>query len=861
MLFRHLYLILIALLVNQQLVIAQIPEVGIWDTFALSLQNDEVYADPFRDVTLSIQLISPGDDTLDFWGFYDGENTWRVRFMPDEYGKWSYKVYFSDDTTVVSGAFRCVPSAIPGQIHKDMSNPYYLGYKGGKHQVFRSMHVGDRFFAENWSPSADQSDNSPRHTFLDWIQEQGYNMLSIASHYLNRDEEGRGKGWDTPDLWPLDPVEYQKMERILDELKQREIIVFPFGGFMGARADWPTNPSDQEHYIKYTLARLGHYWNIILSVAGPEPLWRKKHDQYQGEMKLQDINRLGNWISTWDIHDHLLTIHNEKRATQYGDPFLYEEWYDMSTLQGPTTLDREQLFSGLLSNHHMDKPQYAQETLWSGNKWHPQYTDDQLRKNAYTILFAGATLNFADMNGNSSTGFSGELDFEQLHAHRHDIVKRVWDFWESIPFYQMIPRQDLVKNGYCLANEGQEYYVYRDTIGEIEVFLDYPYPFEVEWINAQDPSDIRSGGITRDGMGLTSPQDGDDWIAHIYAPQPDMIAEGHFPDIAIDQSGNIHIVYHRDGLKYKMYERKNQRWSDEMDTGCECVNIKRSEPDIVVDSRGNAHVFCGSEYARRVNGAWISIPPGGKLRDTELAINDQDQVFLIYRQGPYEPDMPKKGEGFVGLKKIGIQDSSWQVLTSPDVDDWGHNNHVYPDMTVVGDTIHVIQRHGPRVEVTYRYSIDGGESWQTEDASSDRKEGPHITVGSQGDVYITTGNGTFLKRVKPHKWVSEGTILPSNNRYQPELTIDSTGNIYTACFGGIYNIRQHDSWMGIRDIAPRLDAVKVGFVALAGYSDHSYIIWEEGKGNPDEGLSKDSQIYIGRLYPDGRIIGLTYPTH
>jgi hypothetical protein len=46
----------------------------------------------------------------DFWfehrtvavdGFYDGDGTWRVRFMPDEIGEWSYITHSS--TTALNG--------------------------------------------------------------------------------------------------------------------------------------------------------------------------------------------------------------------------------------------------------------------------------------------------------------------------------------------------------------------------------------------------------------------------------------------------------------------------------------------------------------------------------------------------------------------------------------------------------------------------------------------------------------------------------------------------------------------------------------------------------------------------------------
>jgi hypothetical protein len=51
-----------------------------------------------------------------------------------------------------------------------------------------------------------------------------------------------------------------------------------------------------------------------------------------------------------------------------------------------------------------------------------------------------------------------------------------------------------------------------------------------------------------------TPLDGDDWILHVYATPPQVVATGNFPDLTIDQNGNIHLVYNRSGLMYRKYD-------------------------------------------------------------------------------------------------------------------------------------------------------------------------------------------------------------------------------------------------------------------------------------------------------------------
>jgi hypothetical protein len=300
------------------------------------------------------------------------------------------------------------------------------------------------------------------------------------------------------------------MEAILDDLAARKIIVYPFAGFFGQSSDFPVHHREQTEYIKYTLARLGPYWNILFNVAGPEPIL--KPDGFQNAMTAVDINRLGREIRELDIFDHLISVHNPSGD----DPFRNEDWLSFVTLQGWKGTNFSGINKALLKNHHHAKPLYAQEVFWPGNKFHDVERDDDIRKKAFVIIMSGAAINYADMDGNSSSGFSGSMEMPDRNQARHDIVRKVWDFFETIPFYSMSPNQSIVDSGFCLVEKGKRFLVYLIHGGSVNVTLNTG-SYDVIWINAQNTSDRRHVGITNNGSKFSAPEDGDDWLLFLTA--------------------------------------------------------------------------------------------------------------------------------------------------------------------------------------------------------------------------------------------------------------------------------------------------------------------------------------------------------
>src|SRR5581483_9036082 len=79
-----------------------------WGLFEISLKGPST-GNPFRDVTLSAQFTHE-HRIVEAKGFYDGDGSFRIRFMPDTPGAWTYKTTSSAaELNGHTGRFTCTP--------------------------------------------------------------------------------------------------------------------------------------------------------------------------------------------------------------------------------------------------------------------------------------------------------------------------------------------------------------------------------------------------------------------------------------------------------------------------------------------------------------------------------------------------------------------------------------------------------------------------------------------------------------------------------------------------------------------------------------------------------------------------------
>jgi hypothetical protein len=278
--------------------------------------------------------------------------------------------------------------------------------------------------------------------------------------------------------------------------------------------------------------------------------------------------------------------------------------------------------------------------------------------------------------------------------------------------------------------------------------------------------------------------------------------------------------------------------------------VERSDPEIVIDSSNRPHVMVGSRYAYWNGSQWVSIDPGAS-RDTAMAIDSNDNVFIVRRGG--------HNGGWLGLRVRYAGASSFSALPDPDNSNGlalGQNEHVYAHIVVspLDDSLHILYRHGAPTAFSYRGSVDSGQNWFGSGISGDDNESPSAAAGGDGRIYAISGTGYVYRRSSTTiSWNSWGRPLSAGRRDLPALAVDGAGNLYASSFGGRYNVRRGGAWIN-QSTLPSLSALPLGFAEVAGGpGGFAYVIWEEGASVNNDALAGTSDILFATIASDGHV--------
>lgn len=265
--------------------------VATYGKFELSLDMKADYASPYdpEQIDVIAVFMSPGGVEWKINGFYNGA-AWRLRFAPNEAGKWRYKVAVTDKTgkTVSEeAAFTAEQGDSKGWIKASDDNKRYFEYDDGS--SFYGVGV-----AYPWGVTEDG---------LTKIADNGGNLVTYWNG--NYDNSGMGGGKEQLESYPsgignYDMLKGFRIDEVVDWFEARDLhmnfVIWPHDSLADKIPNWPATwkrsaysalgaAEDfygdeemwkyQEKLYRYIIARWGYsrsigIWNIITEINGTD---------------------------------------------------------------------------------------------------------------------------------------------------------------------------------------------------------------------------------------------------------------------------------------------------------------------------------------------------------------------------------------------------------------------------------------------------------------------------------------------------------------------------------------------------------------------------------------------------------------
>jgi hypothetical protein len=284
------------------------PTTAKWDVFEAAFDGPSE-GNPFVEVSLNA-TFSLGHRQVTVSGFYDGDGTYRVRFMPDEEGDWTYRT----DANVAAlagrtGTFNCGPprAGIHGPVA--VRDRFHFAHADGTPY----FPFGTTCYAWTHQPLAMQAET------LATLRGTRFNKLRMGvfpKHYIYNENEplfpafASGEaGKEDFDRFNVEMFRhFDKQVAALRDLGiEADIILFhPYD-----RWDYCTMSAEQDYrYLRYLAARLAAYSNVWWSLA----------NEYDFLLDVKPVARWDRYfqiIEECDPYRHLKSIHNGEVSMNY----------------------------------------------------------------------------------------------------------------------------------------------------------------------------------------------------------------------------------------------------------------------------------------------------------------------------------------------------------------------------------------------------------------------------------------------------------------------------------------------------------------------------------------------------------------
>ncbi len=433
-----------------------------WDVFEVELKSSRNFDNPFTEVSLAANFTN-GSVIKKAEGFYDGDSTWKIRFMPEEIGIYTFSTESSiPEFNGLEGSFESIQPSLDNHGPARVARKHHFSYADGTPLFV----MGTTAYAWTYRPE------EVRKQTLESFAKYGFNkirMLVFPKYFHHKHEidigyeppvlpfEGEFDGKEYTFDFKKYNVEYFRNfeERVKDLLKLGiEADVILFHGYDVEKWEIDRRISEDEGilYVKYLMARISSLRNVWWSLANE---YDQIKDIKTGKMRCgidrRDWDRIGRYIMENDPYNHLRSIHNWQHI--YPD----RDWITHASIQRINTYG---LIMDLKKKY--DKPVINDEYQYEGNlasRWGNLTGEVELFRHWLSAMAGGYATHGECyiVKGNRKDIFwtyGGTMVSQS--APRLKFLKEIMD---SLPYQEM--EQDYTQvdgiNGFCLKKERSAY--------------------------------------------------------------------------------------------------------------------------------------------------------------------------------------------------------------------------------------------------------------------------------------------------------------------------------------------------------------------------------------------------------------------
>jgi hypothetical protein len=505
-----------------------------WDIWEIDLNSSRDYNNPFQDVELIGTFIhKETGKSVTVNGFYDGNSTWRIRFMPYEIGEWHYKTQSNDpDISGKEGQIVCVKP----------TKSYLHGPLKAKDYHFFHADETPKFLIST-RMSCVYSDPNVWAEIIDFIKEYRINrVLFMMGGVAGTIKELYGNGLD---FWRYNIEKFRSIDAFIDALRKASIIASPYFYYFNDGIQRNLTPDQDKAFIKYGMARFGAYNNVmpVLSNEVEQKLTGRKDEKYDLTSH-KWANEMGVYLSKLAVFDVPIAVHNPMETEKAVSPGFYSllrdwqfPWADLMLRQAqvaalstapqlnddiPEQKEPTYNIRGYSRHNQLlidlrrfgipvinEEPGYEMEGHSADPNsqkinlmpWNSQ-TSDTLISTFWSATMAGA---YAMWGHYSTYEMSNPINGMKMSI-TPKYLKILYDLVTELPYWEMKPANEAVssnevmfdgvpyRTNFCLAKISEVYLVFSLNGGQTTLYLSKDSKYKVTQI------DPRSGEKTELGI-------------------------------------------------------------------------------------------------------------------------------------------------------------------------------------------------------------------------------------------------------------------------------------------------------------------------------------------------------------------------